>query len=262
MSTRVRVHRRSTRLGAPSPSPRSAAMAAGGELSDGGAAIGTHGIKSQILIFPDNCPQTHCQRGSDRLIGAVQHVGNKVTIPNTARSQPVARPSQQIRRRQTPSRERSERQQQPRRPALPPPAGTPTSTIAPASAVTSKPSASPSDPSNARPGNPSRPNPMVEPHPRPPANVHHPSARASSTCSIRTMATSRSAPICIFIRIHPPAAPSVRCLPASPFPNPSPSMASSISSIWRRLHVASSPRSPRGLADHSSHRPHHPSAQI
>ncbi|KAL5987376.1 hypothetical protein ACLOJK_038541 [Asimina triloba] len=37
MSTRVRVHRRSTRLGAPSPSPRPAAMAAGGELSDGGA---------------------------------------------------------------------------------------------------------------------------------------------------------------------------------------------------------------------------------
>ncbi|KAL5980418.1 hypothetical protein ACLOJK_028326 [Asimina triloba] len=37
---------------------------------------------------------------------------------------------------------------------------------------------------------------------------------------------------------------------------------SSISSIRRRLHVASSPRSPRGLADHSSHRPHHPPAQI
>ncbi|KAL5980579.1 hypothetical protein ACLOJK_028487 [Asimina triloba] len=100
MSTRVRVHRRSTRLGAPSPSPRPAAMVAGGKLSDGGVAIGIHGIKSQILIFPDNYPQTHCRRGSDRLIGAVQHVGNEVTIPNTARSQPVARPSQQIRRRQ------------------------------------------------------------------------------------------------------------------------------------------------------------------
>ncbi|KAL6009252.1 hypothetical protein ACLOJK_022480, partial [Asimina triloba] len=41
-----------------------------------------------------------------------------------------------------------------------------------------------------------------------------------------------------------------------------------ISSIWQRLHVASSPhepgspRSSRGLADHSSHRPHHPPAQI
>ncbi|KAL6000834.1 hypothetical protein ACLOJK_006560 [Asimina triloba] len=103
---------------------------------------------------------------------------------------------------------------------------------------------------------------MVEPHPRPPAIVHHPSARASSTCSVRTMATSRSAPICIFIRIHPQAAPSVRRLPAPPFPNPSPSMASSINSIRQHLHVASSPRSSRGLADHSSHRPHHPPAQI
>ncbi|KAL6002767.1 hypothetical protein ACLOJK_022987 [Asimina triloba] len=32
MSTQVRVHRRSIRLGAPSPSPRPVAIAAGGEL--------------------------------------------------------------------------------------------------------------------------------------------------------------------------------------------------------------------------------------
>ncbi|KAL5994215.1 hypothetical protein ACLOJK_035087, partial [Asimina triloba] len=111
--TRVRVHRRSTRLGAPSPSQRPAAMAASGELSDGGAdgrskppkMMGTtiHGRKSQILIFPDDCPQTHCWRGSDRLIGAVQHVGNEVTIPNTTRSQPVCPDDCKIRRLKQPT---------------------------------------------------------------------------------------------------------------------------------------------------------------
>ncbi|KAL5979448.1 hypothetical protein ACLOJK_019352 [Asimina triloba] len=229
-STRVRVHRRSTRLGAPSPSPRPAAMAAGGELSDGGADGRS---KPPKRIDPDpTLPE------APPITGSHDRDDERPPTSSSARSTTASDP---------PTLSATEA-------AAPPPASSGVVSARASRTFYSDPdeaapivaSLSPSSAAHRRPEH--RPPTHLRRQAAPP-RLLHPSDSDLAKVPIQHLSGQPQPEPIASVLPHLPSISEDDELLNRP-------MASSMS------HAPSCPRASRRLADHSSHRPHHPPAQI